>query len=121
VWAGFIWLRTGPSGKLLNLQVPQNAGNFLTSWRPVSFSRMTTLRGGSKTFRIAAVKTFHNAKMFHMYCLGLETIQCKAILRMFAVTIMPQVKVLIMYMVLAAFGNSIEAHLQGCGYLLTVR
>jgi hypothetical protein len=45
VWTGFIWLRTGPSGKLLDLQVPQDEGNFLTSWRPVSFSRITLLCG----------------------------------------------------------------------------
>jgi len=31
-----------------NLQVPQNAANFLTSWEPVSFSRRTLLFGGSK-------------------------------------------------------------------------
>jgi hypothetical protein len=29
-------------------RVPQNAGNFLTSWKPVSFSRRTLLHGVSK-------------------------------------------------------------------------
>jgi hypothetical protein len=29
-----------------NLQVPYNAGNFLTSCKPVSFSRRTLLHGG---------------------------------------------------------------------------
>jgi hypothetical protein len=26
---------------VMNLRVPQNAGNFLTGWKPVSFSRRT--------------------------------------------------------------------------------
>ena len=30
---------------IMNLQVPYNAGNFLTSWKAVSFSRMTLLHG----------------------------------------------------------------------------
>jgi len=30
---------------VMKLWVPHNAGNFLTSWRPVSFSRRTLLRG----------------------------------------------------------------------------
>ena len=33
---------------VMNLRVPQNAGNFLTSCRPVSFSRRTLLYGVSK-------------------------------------------------------------------------
>jgi hypothetical protein len=33
---------------VMNLRVPQNAGNFLTSCRPVSFSRRTLLHGVSK-------------------------------------------------------------------------
>jgi hypothetical protein len=33
---------------VINLQVPQNAGNFLTSRGPDSFSRRTLLLGGSK-------------------------------------------------------------------------
>ena len=33
---------------VMNLRVPQNAGNFLTSLEPVSFSRMTLLHGVSK-------------------------------------------------------------------------
>jgi hypothetical protein len=33
---------------VMNLQVPQNAGNILTSCKPVSFSRRTLLHGGSK-------------------------------------------------------------------------
>ena len=31
-----------------NIQSPQNAGNFLNSWKPVSFSRTTLLHGASK-------------------------------------------------------------------------
>jgi len=33
---------------VMNLRVPFNAGNFLTSCRPVSFSSRTLLRGLSK-------------------------------------------------------------------------
>ena len=33
---------------VMNLRVPLNAGNFLTSCRPVSFSRRTLLHGVSK-------------------------------------------------------------------------
>ena len=33
---------------VMNLRVPQNARNFLTSSKPVSFSRRTLLRGVSK-------------------------------------------------------------------------
>ena len=30
---------------VMNMRVPQNAGNFLTSWKPISFSKMTLLHG----------------------------------------------------------------------------
>jgi hypothetical protein len=30
---------------VMNFRVPQNAGDFLTSWEPVSFSRRPLLRG----------------------------------------------------------------------------
>jgi hypothetical protein len=33
---------------VMNLWVPQNAGNFLISWKPVSFSRRTLLHGVSR-------------------------------------------------------------------------
>jgi hypothetical protein len=33
---------------VMNLRVPQNAGNFLNSYKPVSFSRRTLLHGESK-------------------------------------------------------------------------
>jgi len=33
---------------VMNLRVPQNAGNFLTSFKPVRFSRRTVLHGVSK-------------------------------------------------------------------------
>jgi len=33
---------------VMNLLVPQNVGNLLTSWKPVSFSRRTVLHGVSK-------------------------------------------------------------------------
>ena len=33
---------------VMNLRVPRNAGNFLTSWKPVSFSRRTLHHGVSK-------------------------------------------------------------------------
>ena len=36
---------------VMNLRVPYNAGNFLTSCKPVSFSRMTLLHGVSKQLK----------------------------------------------------------------------
>jgi CRISPR/Cas system-associated protein Cas7 (RAMP superfamily) len=33
---------------IMNLRVQQNAGNFLTSYKPVNFSRRTLLQGVSK-------------------------------------------------------------------------
>jgi len=33
---------------VMNLRVPLNEGNFLTSWEPIIFSRMTLLHGISK-------------------------------------------------------------------------
>jgi hypothetical protein len=36
---------------VINLQVPQNVGNFLTSWKPISFSRRTLLHGVNKQAR----------------------------------------------------------------------
>ena len=36
---------------VLNLRVPLNAGNFLTSWDPISFSRRTLLHGVSMYFK----------------------------------------------------------------------
>ena len=33
---------------VMNLRVPKNVGNFLTSWKPVSFSGRTLHRGVSK-------------------------------------------------------------------------
>jgi hypothetical protein len=33
---------------VMNFRVPSNAGNFLTSWEPVCFSRRTVLNGVSK-------------------------------------------------------------------------
>ena len=35
---------------VVNLRVPENAGNFVTGWEPVSFSRRTLLRGASKEY-----------------------------------------------------------------------
>jgi hypothetical protein len=37
---------------VMNLRVPQNAGNFLTSCKPVSFSRKTLLHGVINTLRM---------------------------------------------------------------------
>jgi len=36
------------ANEVMNLRVPENAGNFFTSREPVSFSRRTLLRGVSK-------------------------------------------------------------------------
>jgi len=40
---------------VMNFRVPKNAGNFLTSCKPVSFSRRTLLRGVSKYMYIATL------------------------------------------------------------------
>ena len=42
---------------VMNRRVPRNAGNFLTSYKPVSFSRRTLHHGVSKyvSFRVEAV------------------------------------------------------------------
>ena len=48
-WTGLIWLRGRERWRAVvnavtNLQFPWKAGNFLTIWEPVSFSRSTLLR-----------------------------------------------------------------------------
>ena len=50
-WSGLMWLGTQTKWRaVVNtvavLCVPQNAGNFLTSWQNTSFSRRTLLHGG---------------------------------------------------------------------------
>jgi len=53
VRTGSIWLRIriggGHLNAVMNLRLPYNAGNFLTSWGPVSFSRRILLHGISKS------------------------------------------------------------------------
>jgi hypothetical protein len=54
-WGGMDWIDMAQDrdrcralvSAVMNLRVPQNAGNFLTSLRPVSFSRRTLLHGVS--------------------------------------------------------------------------
>jgi hypothetical protein len=41
-----------------NLRVPQNAGNFLTSCKPVSFSRRTLLHGVLRKCLIKTTRSF---------------------------------------------------------------
>ena len=45
---------------VMNLRVPQNSGNFLTSWGPVSFSGRTLFRGVSNEFLTT-----------HFHCIGI--------------------------------------------------
>jgi hypothetical protein len=50
-WIGLVQDRErwwGLANAVMNLRVQQNAGNFLTSCKPVSFSRRTLLHGVSK-------------------------------------------------------------------------
>jgi len=42
---------------VMNFRVPLNAGNFLTSWKPVSFSRRTLHHGVSK-YDLEGVSSF---------------------------------------------------------------
>jgi len=42
---------------VMNLRVPWSAGNFLTSWEPISFSRRTLLYGVSMRFEIFLIMT----------------------------------------------------------------
>jgi len=42
---------------VMNLQFPQNMGNLLTSWRPVSFSRRTVLHGDGLSDLLRKVRT----------------------------------------------------------------
>jgi hypothetical protein len=57
IWIGLSWLRIETKWRALvnavmNLRVPYNAGNFLTSRKPVSFSRRTVLHGVSKCINL---------------------------------------------------------------------
>jgi hypothetical protein len=49
-WGGMDWIELAQAlvNAVMNLQVPQDEGNFLTSSEPVSFSRRTLLHVGSK-------------------------------------------------------------------------
>jgi hypothetical protein len=46
-WTGLSWLRIVKSA-VMKFRIPQNAGNFLTSLEPVTFSTRTLLHGLSK-------------------------------------------------------------------------
>jgi hypothetical protein len=41
------WTLWSPTSLVMNLRVPYSVGNFLTSWKPVSFPRKTLLHGVS--------------------------------------------------------------------------
>jgi hypothetical protein len=43
--------------EVMNLRGPQNAENFLTSYKPVSFSRRTLLHGVSKLYINSKIST----------------------------------------------------------------
>jgi hypothetical protein len=53
-WTRSSWLRIGTRGgnltAVMNLRIPYNARNFLTSCKPVSFSRRIVLHGVSKEY-----------------------------------------------------------------------
>ena len=44
---------------VMNLRVPQNVGNFLTSCEPVSFSRRTLLRALNETIPVSDQEQYH--------------------------------------------------------------
>jgi hypothetical protein len=52
---------------VMNLQVPQNAGIFLTSWEPLSFPRRTLLHGViNEVFHIDLFLFFGIQHLFHL-------------------------------------------------------
>ena len=70
--------------EVINLRVPWNAGNFLTSWRPVNFSGRTLLQGvkvvGQVTPFTETIETVHHLvkriltrKSWTRACPGIET------------------------------------------------
>jgi len=61
---------------VMNLRVPQNAWNFLTSWKPVTFSRRTLLHGVSKYFLFRLGKGsegLRSRRPLFAYCFLLQT------------------------------------------------
>jgi hypothetical protein len=46
---------------VVNLRVPQNAGNFLTNWESLRFSRRTVLQGVSKDHLVITVTALSRA------------------------------------------------------------
>jgi hypothetical protein len=63
-WTGSIWLRIGTGGELLwmavmNIRVPYNAGNFLSSLGRFSFPGRTLLHGVSKFENQSRKLKFH--------------------------------------------------------------
>ena len=60
MWGGMDWIELAQDrnrwwalfNAVMNLQFPLNAGNFLTSCKPVSFSRRTLLHGVSMELKL---------------------------------------------------------------------
>ena len=53
---------------VINLRVPQNAGNFLTIWKPVSFSRRTLLHEVSKKVSRKVSKISNFRRVLNVVC-----------------------------------------------------
>jgi hypothetical protein len=58
------WRALGNAVK--NLRVPYNAGNFLTSWKPVRFSRRTIFQGVSKQCSILSTQFAKYTELLNM-------------------------------------------------------
>ena len=71
---------------VMNLRVPWNAGNFLTSCKPVSFSRRT-LHGGVSEYSTALIvnDNFHILSSFHVNEMGSHWLLFYCILPLFLV------------------------------------
>ena len=66
--------------EVMNFRVPWNAGNFLTSWEPVSFSRRTKLHGVNKYMDLNRQTKNDGAKRRKWIVPQVHTLKCLILL-----------------------------------------